>query len=203
MSRPRLSGLSIADDPERWAALGFAVADDGMCELDGVRLSLGAGGRGITSWSLSGVAAVGHIDGLPTEVVADREAPRASSAHPNGALALDHVVVLSPSYDHTAAALDAVGLGLRRERDGGGFRQGFRRIGPAILELVESRSAAHGPARFWGLVVIVSDLDALAAQLGDRLRSAHDAVQSGRRIATLSDRAGLSVKLAFMTPEPD
>ncbi len=202
MSSPRLAGLTIADHPERWQALGFAVGEGGVCELDGVRLALGAAGRGITSWSLSGVAPAEQIDGLSTEAVTDRNAPGGSAGHPNGALALDHVVVLSPSYDRTAAALDAVGLGLKRERDGGGFRQGFRRIGPAILELVEAPSASPGPARFWGLVVIVSDLEALAAQLGDRLRSVHDAVQSGRRIATLSDRAGLSVKLAFMTPDP-
>ena len=30
---------------------------------------------------------------------------------------------------------------LRRIRDAGGFRQGFRRLGPAILELVEALGA--------------------------------------------------------------
>jgi hypothetical protein len=51
------------------------------------------------------------------------------------------------------------------------------------------------------LVVSVEDLDALAAALGDRLGKIHSAVQSGRRIATLRQTAGLSPKVAFMTPE--
>jgi len=58
-----------------------------------------------------------------------------------------------------------------------------------------------GPARFYGLVVIVSDLDQLAARLGDRLEPIHRAVQPGRLIATLATGAGPSPKLAFMDPE--
>ena len=92
---------------------------------------------------------------------------------------------------------------LRRIREtSGGVRQGFRRLGPAILELVEARDPDDGPARFWGLVVIVSDLEVLADRLGDRLGSVTDAVQPGRRIATLKASAGLGEAVAFMTPEP-
>ncbi len=92
---------------------------------------------------------------------------------------------------------------LRRIRDGGGFRQGFRRLGPAILELVEARGEdPGGPARFWGLVVIVPDLDVLKAQLGELLGTPTEAVQAGRRIATVRKSAGLWTRLAFMTPEP-
>ncbi len=48
-----------------------------------------------------------------------------------------------------------------------------------------------------------SDLDALAAQLGpERLRPIKQAVQPGRRIATLDRAAGLKTNVAFMTPEP-
>jgi hypothetical protein len=90
---------------------------------------------------------------------------------------------------------------LRRVRDAGGFRQGFRRLGPAILELVELREASAGDARFWGLVVIVADLDALAERLGPLLRPIKPAVQPGRRIATLDRSAGLSPQIAFMDAE--
>jgi hypothetical protein len=38
--------------------------------------------------------------------------------------------------------------------------------------------------------------------LGDRLGEARDAVQEGRRIATLRREAGLAVPLAFMTAPP-
>ena len=50
--------------------------------------------------------------------------------------------------------------------------------------------------------MIVSDLEVLADRLGDRLGSVTDAVQPGRRIATLKASAGLGEAVAFMTPEP-
>jgi hypothetical protein len=96
-------------------------------------------------------------------------------------------------------------LELRRIREApGGIRQGFRRLGQAILELVEVRDAPNPvePARFWGLVVVVSDLDALSGRLGEQLSAPKAAVQPGRRISTLRASAGLSPAVAFMTPEP-
>lgn len=191
---PELVALQVGDPPERWEALGFAVVD-GVCDVGGVRLNLGGTGRGITSW---------HVDGLDREIagLTSFASPAASeSTHPNGAIGIDHVVVVTRNFDHTAQALGHAGMELRRIRDAGGFRQGFRRIGPAILELVEAPGAPVGPPRFWGLVVVVADLDALANRLGDRLGNIHEAVQSGRRIATLRPAAGLSTKVAFMDPE--
>jgi hypothetical protein len=204
VSRPELAEVQIADAPERWADLGFAVAGEHLV-LGGIRVRLGAVGRGIVSWTLRGVEA-SEIDGLATFTARDvrrqansqwREAPQ----HANGAVAIDHVVVVTPDFDRTSAALAAAGLPLRRIRDAGGFRQGFRRLGPAILELVEGRDSGDGPAAFWGLVVIVSDLDALALRLGERLGAVRDAVQPGRRIATLRASAGLGAAVAFMDPE--
>jgi hypothetical protein len=50
--------------------------------------------------------------------------------------------------------------------------------------------------------VIVADIEALAERLGpDRCSAPKEAVQPGRRIATLRSTAGLSPALAFMTPE--
>ncbi|MEA2197036.1 MAG: hypothetical protein QOJ25_1087 [Solirubrobacteraceae bacterium] len=196
--RPELDELGIADPPETWAGLGFAVAGSGV-EVGRVRLRLGESGEGIVSWTLRGVE-VTDIDGLVTVGGAGREEP--PHEHPNGAVGIDHVVVVTPDFDRTAGALAAAGLALRRIRDAGGVRQGFRRLGPAILELVESREAPAGPARFWGLVVVVADLDALALRLGAHLASVRDAVQPGRRIATVRRSAGLGPAVAFMDPEP-
>ncbi len=127
-----------------------------------------------------GIPARGReIDGLPTEL-ADDSTPAAPATHPNGAIAIDHVVITTPDFDRTAAALEAAGLLLRRVvQRPDARRMGFRRLGPAILELVETNEDASGPARFWGLVVIVEDLDALAERLGERLGSICDAVQPG------------------------
>jgi hypothetical protein len=207
--------LRLADPPSRWEALGFVVTDDAIA-LGGVRVELGAPGRGIVAWALD--PTVGEIDGLATFDPDERgratcasrkhmaqhahvETPSAEGVrHPNGAVGLDHVVVVTPEFDRTAAALEAAGLPFRRIRDAGAFRQGFRRLGPAILEVVEAPTAPPGPARFWGLVVIVSDLSALSARLAEHLGQIKPAVQPGRHIATLQSSAGLSTKLAFMTP---
>jgi hypothetical protein len=203
MSRPVLTLLRIADPPEPWAALGFDV-EGRICDLGGVRVEFGAdAGGGITSWGLHGIDAVDSIDGLVT-VTAEQHTP-AQAAHPNGAVGIDHVVVMTPDFDRTAAVLAEAGLELRRVREApGGIRQGFRRLGATILELVEAPGAEDpaAPARFWGLVVVVSDLDALARRLEAQLGPVKAAVQPGRRIATLRSSAGVSPALAFMTPEP-
>jgi hypothetical protein len=195
VNRPTIGALTLGDPPEPWEALGFTVSD-GRIDLGGVRLNLGAGGPGITSWTLRGIDRVEEIDGLATTVTGD-EAP-AGLAHPNGAVAVDHVVVVTPDFERTQGALDHAGISLRRIRDAGGFRQGFRRLGPVILELVEAREAPPGPARFWGLVVTVEDLRAVAAHTG----AVKPAVQPGRHIATVRRECGLSLAVAFMDPEP-
>jgi hypothetical protein len=199
--RPELAGLQIADAPELWAALGFTVSD-GRLLLGGIELRLGAEGHGITGWTLRH-AAVLDLDGLAT--TATSAPPGPPSVHPNGAVGIDHVVVTTPDFDRTAAALDGAGLPLRRIRDVGSYRQGFRRLGPAILELVEARPAPPkspaGPARFWGLVVVVPDLPVLRERLSPHLSEIRDAVQPGRHIAALGAGAGLSPRLAFMDPE--
>jgi hypothetical protein len=197
--RAQLAALQIGDSPEAWSALGFAVSPDGVIVLGGVELWLDAGGRGITGWTLRHVTLHHDVDGLPTGVTTDP--PPSDAGHPNGAMGLDHVVVTTPDFDRTAAALDDAGIPLRRVREVGEIRQGFRRLGPAILEIVEAPKMPAGPARFWGLVVIVADLVGLRARLAPHVGEIRDAVQPGRQIATLSADAGLSPQIAFMDPE--
>jgi hypothetical protein len=202
---PELAELAVADPPSAWAALGFTVEGDHL-DLGGVRIRLGSadeGRRGITSWSLRGVNAMGSIDGLPSPVPRVLRPPPFAT-HPNGATGLDHVVILTPDFDRTAGALRRAGMPLRRTREPpSGGRQGFRRLGPAILELVHAPDLdGGGDARFWGLVVVVISLEELAARLGDQLGEIRAAVQPGRRIATLRESAGLSPAVAFMSPEP-
>ena len=189
-----LAALGLADPAERWSALGFAV-DDGVCPIGGVSLLLGSPGDGITGWTVTGLES--ELDGLPNLPAGAVHSP---ATHANGAIGIDHVVVVTPDFDRTAAALEAAEMPLRRivERPDGN-RMGFRRLGPAILELVESREAPDGPARFWGLVVVVADLDALAKRLGEHLGGIRDAVQPGRRIATVRDSGGLGEPVAFMS----
>ncbi len=201
---PQLAALQIADPADAWTKLGFSVDQDGVLVVGGVELWLEASGRGITGWTLRGLARPGDIDGLPTGLTTDppTAAGTSAGAHPNQALGVDQVVVTTPDFDRTAAALEAAGMPLRRVVDAGGFRQGFRRLGPAILELVEVVNGPSGPARFWGLVVTVPNLYTLRARLGPVVGEIREAVQPGRRIASLSNAVNISPRLAFMDPEP-
>jgi catechol 2,3-dioxygenase-like lactoylglutathione lyase family enzyme len=145
------------------------------------------------------------LDGLPTEV---SEAPLPADpapTHPNGAVSIDHVVVMTPDLERSVRAFEAAGLSLRRIREAGTpeepVRQAFFRTGEVILEVV-GPAGEEGAARFWGLVVVVSDLEAAAAGLGDRVGTVRDAVQPGRRIATVRPSAGLGVPVALMSAPP-
>ncbi len=192
---PAIEELELADEPSAWSAAGFEVEND-LCRVSHVRLRLtGKGGvRGIVGWTLG--------DGEPS----GEPAP----PHPNGAAAVDHVVMLSPDLDRTVAELEAQGFDLRRRREGptpgGSARQAFFRAGEPILEVVqapEGTSVARdpaGPARLWGLAFTVEDLDESARTLGELLGTPRDAVQPGRRIATVRPAAGLGPAVAFMTP---
>jgi hypothetical protein len=203
-TRPLLVELELGGSAAPWEALGFRVDEDGACRLGAVTLRFAGGDRGgLRGWTLAGAAGEGPVDGLPTRRLPSGDAPEAAPAHPNGALRLDHVVVMTPDLERTFAALAAAGLDLRRVRDAGTaehpVRQGFYRAGEAILEVVGDVEPA-GPARFWGLVAVVEGLDELAARPGDRLGTPRDAVQPGRRIATVREDAGLGLPVALMTP---
>jgi hypothetical protein len=200
--------LVVADPPELWDELGFRVRDD-CCDIGSVRVRLDSrAGKRIASWSLRGVGA-DALDGLATTISSGE--PRVQSEpHPNGVVAIDHVVAFSPDLDRTVAALEAAGLDLRRIREeptpAGAPRQAFFRLGDVILECVQLPDSPalerSRNARLWGLALRTADMDATAAYLGDRLGEPRPAVQDGRTIATLRRDAGSTVPLAFMTVPP-
>ncbi len=202
--------IEIADEPQRWAALGFRLDGD-VCRLAGVdvRLSGAQDGEGVRSWSLRGIAS-DQLDGLAT---ARSDAPERAPApaHPNGVVAIDHVVAFSPALDRTVAALQQAGLELRRIREeptpAGAPRQAFFRLGREILEVVqvperalEPSGGADGPARLWGLALLADDVDSAAAAI-DGAGEPREAVQPGRRILTLGRGAGLAVPVALISRE--
>ncbi len=207
---PTIDEIQIADDPARWEALGFSVAD-GACRLAGVRVLLTGeeeGRRGVASWSLRGLERT-SLDGLPTTI---SQAPARPPAlpHANGAVGIDHVVAISPSFGRSVAALRDAGLDLRRIREeptpAGAPRQAFFRLGREILELVaepeevvERQGGPERPAYFWGLAILVDDIDETVAAMAPHAKEPRAAVQPGRRISTLSRSAGLSFPLALMS----
>jgi len=196
--------ILIADEPDRWAALGLAVEGE-CCRVGAVCLRFTGTevATGIVGWSLRGATGTG-LDGLAT-TLSERPAP--APAHPNGVVAIDHVVAMSPDLDRSVRALEAAGLDLRRIRDeptaAGAPRQAFFRLGEAILEVVQEPEEvierADGPARLWGLALRTVDLERTVGLLGERVGTVRAAVQPGRRIATLRRSAGLSVPVALMS----
>ena len=87
---PSIDELEIADEPAAWSAAGFDVAD-GLCRVSRVRLHLVGKGprRGIVGWALG-----------------EEPSGDAAGPHPNGAVRVDHVVMLAPDLDRTVAELE-------------------------------------------------------------------------------------------------
>lgn len=204
--------ILVGDPPEAWEAAGFSVDPDGTCRIGTVRVRLVGrdGGKRILGWSLRDAPAArladGRLDGLPTTTSA--APPAAPAAHANGATYIDHVVLLSPNLARTIHALHELGIEQRGEREtdtyGAPMRQVFFRLGEVILELIGGLEPGEGEPGFFGLAITVEDLDAAGSLLGSHLGDAKDAVQEGRRIATLRHRElGMSVATALMSPEPD
>jgi catechol 2,3-dioxygenase-like lactoylglutathione lyase family enzyme len=201
--------LHVADSPDAWRAIGFAVDGD-VCQVGTVRIRLGGGGTGITGWTLRDVPAdLTDIDGVVsrpapcaggTSRLRGTQPPNPQETPPNGVTRIDHLVFMTPDLPRTTAAVVALGLDVRRERDAGTFQQVFFRLGEVILELVGPAEGGPGPASLWGATFAVEDLDATVAFLGDRVGRVKDAVQPGRRITTLQGKEiGITPAIAFMS----
>jgi hypothetical protein len=189
--------LLCGDDPAAWAELGFAVEEGELVRVGGVRLRCDGAGGGLRGWVLPGDGPA-DLDGIPTQWIADPIADADAPAHPNGALSVDHVVLFTDNRDRTAAALAAAG-GDERRRMGPPVvpvAMAFVRLDGVIVEVAEG----GGPPALWGLVAVVEDLDACVAASGGLVGRPKDAVQPGRRIATVGRQAGLGTQLAFMSP---
>jgi hypothetical protein len=191
--------IELGDAPAAWERLGFAPGAAGDVVLGEATLRLtgrGGGILGIETEDLSTPAP----DGLPLQpssrgltpgrgLQPSRGLTPGRGLQPNGASVVDHVVALTGSLERTVGALTAAGLDLRRRAG----RMAFLRLGPTILEVVER---GEDPPQLWGLVVVVPALEGLGPIVG----APKDAVQPGRRIATVSAEAGLGTALALMTP---
>lgn len=211
---PELRSLIVGDDPEAWSVAGFTVDGD-TTVLGAVTIRLvGGPERGVLGWELAGVddgteeaatgSTAGGIDGIATS---STDEPRpVPVVHPNGVSRLDHVVINTPDIERTIAALRTTGFETRRTRDVPGTdpprRQVFLWAGEPILEVVGPVTpSGDGPASIWGLALTTDDLDGAVDLLGPDLSAPKDAVQPGRRIATVDTRSlGISPGLALMSP---
>jgi hypothetical protein len=196
-----------------WEAIGLTFTD-GTAWVGGVGLHVTGADvpTRLASWTLwQCPQRVSSIDGLATEHADDLgdlgdlgelgpgdEAPR----HALGATSFDHVVVMTSSIERTCGEIERVtGEPLKRIREAGPVRQGFHRLGPMIVEVVESDRVTSDEAAFWGFVWNVDDLFDVAERLGpDVLSPPKQAVQPGRYISSFRAEAGLGLPIALMTP---
>lgn len=144
----------------------------------------------------------------------EAQRPPQDIPHRNRVIDLDHVVLRSPDLERTTAMFENQGVECRRIRDvplgDVPMQQRFFRIATGvadsdtstILELVGPAAPTEGgPATIWGLACVVDDINAAVAALGDVCSEARDAVQPGRKIATVRTRElGIGLTLALMTP---
>jgi hypothetical protein len=208
----RIERLEIGASPERWREAGFAVDDDGVCRLGQVAVRLVDDDRraGIRGWTLSGVDLGDRteVEGIATDAVDPSPAAQSPEAHANGTTRIDHVVLVTPDLGRTISTLETIGPELRRIRDIGTpetpMQQAFFRLDEVILEVVGPPDRSNEePARWYGLALDVADLAQASAVLGGRLGRVKEAVQPGRRIATLHDAPdSLAVAVAFMDDSP-
>ncbi len=198
MSTPALVALDLTGSSDPWAGIGLMVAAK-VSQVGDVTLRYDAEEPG---WALRGAEGPADLDGVRTLWMPEPVTPSTPVEHELQVTSVDHVVVATPDPERTFACFESAGLVLRRERDaGGGRRQGFFRHGEAIIEVVGPTEVSDdGPASLWGVTFSVADLDAAVAHIGpERCGEAKDAVQPGRRIASLKREAELPLRVALMS----
>jgi hypothetical protein len=109
--------------------------------------------------------------------------PGRADAHPNGVTGIDHVVLLTRDLDAKVAELKDDGFDHRRTDP----PRAFFVLGACLLELVQADREG-----FWGITFVSPSVDDYP--------NAKDAVQPGRRIATVRREAGLGLPVALITP---
>ena len=204
--------LLIADEPDRWAALGFTV-DGGRCQLGGVRLAFTGPepGRGIVGWSLRGVASTRARRAADDAVRSGRRsAPRQRARR----TACSRSITSSRSHRRSSAACgrsQAAGLDLRRVREeptpAGAPRQAFFRLGEVILEVVAGARGGRRARRRGGAAGAL--LGPRAARRGARAHGraagrargpdARGGAAGPAASPPLRRSAGLTVPLALMS----
>lgn len=213
----RVAELWLGSPLEAWTGLGFVIEDSstqtvmsvaglGFRFVDEISVSSESA---VTGWTLaSDSVGPADVDGIATRwlpvPLASTSTTVANPGHRLRVSAIDHIVIMTGSLDRTSEGIArCLGAPRKRVRDaGGGVRQGFHRVGDIILEVVERPDVdVSTPASVWGVVFVVEDLDETVSWLGpDVVSSPRDAVQSGRRIASIRREVGLGLPVALMTP---
>lgn len=189
---PSVTGLRVPGGSDPWSAAGFSIT------------------HGSTD---NGTIDLGNLTIVPTsgleeaELLTNGDAPSTmrSTSHPNGIDNVDHLVIMARELDALRAEINESGWTVRRERPtamaGIDIVQLFVIAGDVLLEMIAPASGTGTVEGVWGLAVTAHDIDSTAAWFGEQCGPVTDAVQSGRRIATLRHEAlALPLPIAVMSP---
>ena len=201
-----LERIVVGDDPDAWRAAGFRVVGNEVSFGKAVVELAGSDAeRGVLGWSIDGVDT--DIEQIPTVPRgASRDARTGSPDHTNAMFAIDHVVVQTGDVDQTVQAFVDVGMAERRRATmsmpAGERQQAFLWAGRVIVEIVgpvePDPEAGMG---IWGLALVSSNLKTTAHVLAANMSEPRDAIQPGRKIATVRTRAlDISVPIVVMSP---
>ena len=191
----RLVQLTVGGSSQLWQRVGLSFDDHQTCQVGQVTLRLDQDvSLGHLGWAFDPI--ISSIDGIPST-------PRvsASELRPPDHQLVDHVVVMTDSLERTSSAIEeCTGLELRRIRDASnGVRQAFHRSGEVVIEVVQTPSVTE--PHLWGFVLVTHPFDEVVSQLGENVVSPpKDALQPGRRIATVRRELGLGVNVALISP---
>ncbi len=211
----QLIEITVGGTPFVWERLGLKVQQSEI-ELSDVAIHIHGGAAGFLSCSfaLSGTDAhafsIDSMDGLPVRLCTSDEAHasevstiEASAISGVHVIGVDHLVITTDDLMRTSNDIERVlGVACARTRDAGhGVTQAFHKIDNTILELVTGPHVKHEGAKWWGFVLTVDDIDRWWNAVGEEAASQpRDAVQQGRRIATVHSSVGLGVPVAVMSP---
>ncbi len=205
-SAPVLDRLDLPGTADAWQRCGFAVERQGFV-AGAIAIRVGEREEGEAAWGFSTHS--GGTDELCGIAVADQAVRRATSdhPHPNGVVAVDHVVVASDRPAATRADFEAAGFEPRRPATRGSGEDERSEVffwsGSTLIELVGPVSEAGDGlprATIWGVTFVVNDIAALSRLEGNPVDDPRSAVQLGRQIAIARAELRLGLGVAFITP---
>ncbi len=203
-SAPVLDRLDLPGTADAWQRCGFELERQGFV-AGAIAIRVGEREEGEAAWGFS-THSVGTNE-LCGIAFVDQAVRRATSdhAHPNGVVAVDHVVVASDRLAATCADFEAAGFEPRRPatRGSGERSEVFFWSGSTLIELVGPvHEASDGLPRatIWGVTFVVNDIAALSRLEGSPVGDPQSAVQPGRQIAIARAELRLGLGVAFITP---
>ncbi len=205
-SAPVLDRLDLPGTADAWQRCGFAVERQGFV-AGAIAIRVGEREEGEPAWGFS-TRSVG-TDELCGIVFTDQAVRRATSdrAHPNGVVAVDHVVVASDRPAAARSDFEAAGFEPRRPATRGSGEDERSEVffwsGSTLIELVGPVSEAGDGlprATIWGVTFVVNDIAALSRLEGNPVDDPRSAVQLGRQIAIARAELRLGLAVAFITP---